>query len=414
MAAVKRGYKADKQAAVDKMAANITAAVEALVERPADYAAVDAALARVPEDLSVYTAETVKAVEDAVAAVKRDLTISKQEQVNKMAADINAAVDALALRDADYTAVDAALATVPKDMSNYTSETVKAVEDAVAAVKRGYKIDKQAEVDKMAADIEAAVKALALRDADYSKVDAALATVPKDLSIYTSKTAKAVEDAVAAVKRGYKIDKQAEVDKMAADITAAVKALVERPADYAAVDAALATVPEDLSVYTPETAKAVKDAVAAVKRDLTISKQAEVDKMAADITAAVEALELRDADYSKVDAALATVPKDLSGYTDASAKAVKDAVAAVKRGYKIDKQAEVDKMAADIEAAVKALAKKPADKPVVNPGNKPGNGSSNGLPTTGDPAQLIGLMAAGMGVAGAGLGIGLRRRKNAA
>ncbi|TXF34651.1 LPXTG cell wall anchor domain-containing protein [Collinsella sp. BA40] len=201
---------------------------------------------------------------------------------------------------------------------------------------------------------------------------------------------------------------------MAADITAAVKALVERPADYAAVDAALATVPEDLSVYTPETAKAVKDAVAAVKRDLTISKQAEVDKMAADITAAVEALELRDADYSKVDAALAAVPKDLSGYTDASAKAVKDAVAAVKRGYKIDKQAEVDKMAADIEAAVKALAKKPADKPVVNPGNKPGNGSSSGLPTTGDPAQLIGLMAAGMGVAGAGLGIGLRRRKNAA
>ena len=414
VAAVKRGYKADKQAAVDKMAANITAAVEALVERPADYAAVDAALARVPEDLSVYTAETVKAVEDAVAAVKRDLTISKQEQVNKMAADINAAVDALALRDADYTAVDAALATVPKDMSNYTSETVKAVEDAVAAVKRGYKIDKQAEVDKMAADIEAAVKALALRDADYSKVDAALATVPKDLSIYTSKTAKAVEDAVAAVKRGYKIDKQAEVDKMAADITAAVKALVERPADYAAVDAALATVPEDLSVYTPETAKAVKDAVAAVKRDLTISKQAEVDKMAADIEAAVKALELRDADYSKVDAALAAVPKDLSGYTDASVKAVKDAVAAVKRGYKIDKQAEVDKMAADIEAAVKALAKKPADKPVVNPGNKPGNGSSSGLPTTGDPAQLIGLMAAGMGVAGAGLGIGLRRRKNAA
>ncbi len=213
VAAVKRGYKADKQAAVDKMAANITAAVEALVERPADYAAVDAALARVPEDLSVYTAETVKAVEDAVAAVKRDLTISKQEQVNKMAADINAAVDALALRDADYTAVDAALATVPKDMSNYTSETVKAVEDAVAAVKRGYKIDKQAEVDKMAADI------------------AALATVPKDMSNYTSETVKAVEDAVAAVKRGYKIDKQAEVDKMAADIEAAVKALALRDAD---------------------------------------------------------------------------------------------------------------------------------------------------------------------------------------
>ena len=406
VAAVKRGYKADKQAAVDKMAANITAAVEALVERPADYAAVDAALARVPEDLSVYTAETVKAVEGAVAAVKRGYKIDKQAEVDKMAADIEAAVDALALRDADYTKVDAALATVPKDMSNYTSETVKAVEDAVAAVKRGYKIDKQAEVDKMAADIEAAVDALALRDADYTKVDAALATVPKDMSNYTSETVKAVEDAVAAVKRGYKIDKQAEVDKMAADIEAAVDALALRDADYTKVDAALATVPKDMSNYTSETVKAVEDAVAAVKRGYKIDKQDEVDKMAADIEAAVDALALRDADYTKVDAALATVPKDMSNYTSETVKAVEDAVAAVKRGYKIDKQDEVDKMAADIVAAVKALAKKPADKP--------GNGSSNGLPTTGDPAQLIGLMAAGMGVAGAGLGIGLRRRKNAA
>ena len=386
--------------------------------KPANYAAVDAALATVPEDLSIYTDETAQAVRKAVAAVKRGYKADKQAAVDKMAADITAAVEALAERPADYAAVDAALARVPEDLSVYTAETRKAVEDAVAAVKRDLTITKQEQVNKMAADINAAVDALALRDADYSAVDAALATVPEDLSIYTDDTAKAVEDAVAAVKRGYKIDKQAEVDKMAADITTAVAALAERPADYTKVDEALARVPEDLSIYTDETAKAVKDAVAAVKRGLTVTKQEQVDKMAVDVNKAVDALELRDADYSKVDSALATVPEDLSIYTDETAKAVRDAVAAVKRGYKIDKQAEVDKMAADIESAVKALEKKPADKPadkpVVNPGNKPGNGSSNGLPTTGDPAQLIGLMAAGMGVAGAGLGIGLRRRKNAA
>lgn len=237
------------------------------------------------------------------------------------------------------------------------------------------------------------------KPADYTKVDEALATVPRDLSVYTDESAKAVEDAVAAVKRGYKVDKQDEVDKMAADIEAAVAALVERPADYAKVDEALARVPEDLSLYTDETVKAVEDAMAAVKRDLTVTQQEQVDKMAADVNAAVDALTMRDADYTKVDAALKTVPKDLSLYTDESAKAVEDAVAAVKRDYKVDKQGEVDKMAADIEAAVKALVKKPAASPDTKPEKKPAGKPSAGLPATGDPAMLMAATSAfaGMG-----------------
>lgn len=237
------------------------------------------------------------------------------------------------------------------------------------------------------------------KPADYTKVDEALATVPQDLSVYTDESAKAVEDAVAAVKRGYKVDKQDEVDKMAADIEAAVAALVERPADYAKVDEALARVPEDLSLYTDETVKAVEDAMAAVKRDLTVTQQEQVDKMAADVNAAVDALTMRDADYTKVNAALKTVPKDLSLYTDESAKAVEDAVAAVKRDYKVDKQGEVDKMAADIEAAVKALVKKPAASPDTKPEKKPAGKPSAGLPATGDPAMLMAATSAfaGMG-----------------
>lgn len=246
------------------------------------------------------------------------------------------------------------------------------------------------------------------KPADYTKVDEALATVPQDLSIYTDESAKAVEDAVAAVKRGYKVDKQDEVDKMAADIEAAVAALVERPADYAKVDEALARVPEDLSLYTDETVKAVKDAVAAVKRDLTVTQQEQVDKMAADVNAAVDALIMRDADYTKVDAALKTVPKDLSLYTDESAKAVEDAVAAVKRDYKVDKQGEVDKMAADIEAAVKALVKKPATPPDTKPEQKPAGKPSAGLPATGDPAML---MAATFAFAGMGALVLARKKR---
>ncbi|MBQ9322168.1 MAG: hypothetical protein IJ239_07455, partial [Eubacterium sp.] len=65
------------------------------------------------------------------------------------------------------------------------------------------------------------------------------------------------------------------------------------------------------------------------------------------------------ADYSGVDAALASVPDDLSGYTEESAKAVTDAVAATTaddfRFYNIEEQAAVDAAAKAIHDAVAAL-----------------------------------------------------------
>ena len=60
--------------------------------RPADYSAVDEALKSIPDDLSVYTEESVKALMDARDAVVRDLDITKQDQVNAMAVSIEEAV----------------------------------------------------------------------------------------------------------------------------------------------------------------------------------------------------------------------------------------------------------------------------------------------------------------------------------
>ena len=56
-------------------------------------------------------------------------------------------------------------------------------------------ITKQAEVDKMAEAIQNAIEALQLKKADYSKVDAALGNIPKDLSIYTKESVAKLEEA---------------------------------------------------------------------------------------------------------------------------------------------------------------------------------------------------------------------------
>ena len=84
-----------KQDEVDAMAKAIEDAVANLKEKAADYAAVDAALKKIPADLSKYTDDSVKAVTDAKAAVVRNLPASKQSQVDAMAKKIEAAVAAL-------------------------------------------------------------------------------------------------------------------------------------------------------------------------------------------------------------------------------------------------------------------------------------------------------------------------------
>ena len=68
-------------------------------------------------------------------------------------------------------------------------------------------------------------------DADYTAVDAALAKIPADLSIYTDESVKAVIEARDAVVRGLKAGEQAKVDAMAKAIEDAVAGLVRKPVD---------------------------------------------------------------------------------------------------------------------------------------------------------------------------------------
>ena len=167
---------------------------------------------------------------------------------------------------------------------------------------------------------------------------------------------------------------------------AIVKILTEEQvvekADYSKVDAAISAIPSDLSIYTEESVANLNAAKEAVIRDLDITKQAEVDKMAEAIQNAIKALQLKKADYSKVDAALGNIPKDLSIYTKESVAKLEEAKEAVVRDLDITKQAEVDKMAEEIQKAIDNLKKKANVQPT--PDNKPNNSV-----TTGDGTMIL-------------------------
>ncbi|TLF37108.1 LPXTG cell wall anchor domain-containing protein [Lacticaseibacillus zeae] len=143
-------------------------------------------------------------------------------------------------------------------------------------------------------------------------------------------------------------------------------AYMPRPADYSKVDAALATVPRQLSQYTDASLAKLEATLNAVIRGKKANEQATVDGYAQAITAAVKGLQLRGADYSQVDAAIATAKKlDRQHYQDFAA--VDAAIAAVKRGLDITQQNKVDAMATAIQAAIKGLALKPTPPKAPTP-----------------------------------------------
>ena len=154
-------------------------------------------------------------------------------------------------------------------------------------------------------------------------------------------------------------------------------AMTYLPADYTKVDEAIAKA-NALNKDNYKDFTAVEAAVNSVVRDKTITEQSEVDAMAKAIEDAIAALQYKDADYTKVDEAIAkanALKKD--DYKDFSG--VEAAVKAVVRGKNITEQSEVDKMAKDIEAAIAALEKKPASTKA---------GASDKGPRTGDTSNL--------------------------
>ena len=212
--------------------------------------------------------------------------------------------------------------------------------------------------------------------ADYTKVDAAIDKA-NALNKDEYKDFTAVEAAVNAVVRDKNITEQSEVDAMAKAIEDAIAALQYKDADYTKVDAAIAKA-NALNKDDYKDFSGVETAVKAVVRDKNITEQSEVDAMAKAIEDAIAALQYKDADYTKVDAAIAKANAlNKNDYKDFSG--VEAAVKAVVRGKNITEQSEVDKMAKTIEDAIAALEKKPAS-------TKPG--TSDKSPQTGDTSNL--------------------------
>ena len=122
--AVKEGKKITEQETVDGYAKAINEAINSLVIKDANYKKVNEAKAKVPNDLNIYTEETVNSLQEALDAVEEGKNITEQETVDGYANAINEAISKLVLKDATSTKQEAVTPTVKVETTN--KETVKA------------------------------------------------------------------------------------------------------------------------------------------------------------------------------------------------------------------------------------------------------------------------------------------------
>lgn len=376
--ALARDIKARNQATIDTAYNNLKAAKDALVPLgKANYQPlIDEINKGTAYTEDYYTTESWAAYQTVLAAAQAmvdagNLKEDEQAQISKMVEDLIAAKAALIFVDADYTAVDAALAKIPADAdlaAYYTNDTATAVIAARNAVVRGYNKTKQPDVDKMAADIETAVANLKLIPADTTALKAAIDEAKRvNSTLYTADSYNAMKAELDKAEVLYaktdltKKDNQAEVDAQTKALNDAITALVPAGADYTKLNNAIkafeALTESDWTADTWAVAKAKYDAaVEASKKVYTVDKQAELDAIADALTEAISKLVPAPADFTALDAIL----KDINVYLTSWAKyltddyktranaAVESANAADFRALTKNDQATVDAKTAEI------------------------------------------------------------------
>ncbi len=325
-----------------------------------------------------YTADTWAAYQTVLTEAQAMVAAGdlKEDQQSQISAEVEKLVDAkaaLKFVDADYTAVDAALAKIPSDAdlaAYYTTDSATAVIAARNAVVRGYNKTRQPDVDKMAADIETAVANLKLIPADTTALKAAIDEAKGvNSALYTADSYNAMKAELDKAEALYaktdltKKDNQAEVDAQTKALNDAIKALVPAGADYTKLNNAIkafeALTESDWTAESWAVAKAKYDAaVEASKKVYTVDKQAELDAIADALTEAIKNLVPAPADFTALDDIVKKINVYLTSWTryltdDYKTKAnaaVESANAADFRALTKHDQATVDAKTAEITA----------------------------------------------------------------
>ena len=404
---VDRTLKIDKQSVVDGYVKNIQSAIDGLKENPAKYTTVD----KIIEDYKnnsnyvngYWTSESMKIVDDFIVTKPVNKKISEQsvvdnwtKELSKLMDDTLKFINAKGYVDSDnYHPTDlpnslsiegylnyfkTEIAKKINGKNLYTDDTITKINNVIndyydngnwKADLVYIKIDKQSEMDKLIKDIDNIKNNSFVKNpADYTK----LKKIEQEANNLVRDNYKDLTDLDAKLKNAnelsdkLKLDEQDKIDKVVSELEDAISKLELKDANYEKVNAAI-TKAENIvrDNYKDLTDLDAKLKTAKASLNLKIDKQKEVDKAASELKDAIFKLELKDANYEKVNAAITKaeniVRENYKDLTDLDAK-LKNAKNAL--SLKIDKQKEVDKAAVELEDAISNLVLKDANYEKLN------------------------------------------------
>ncbi len=242
--AIDRDLTEEDQAIINNAADEINDAINNLKYKPINTDTYVAAQETVPADLSIYTEDSVNAVNTAKAAIDAflagDVNITDQTDLEALVEDYEEAIAALAVKPvepANYAELDVAiLKSGDYSVEDYTSASYTRLVNAVAAgraVRRDLTADDQGIVDAATQEILDAIEALEpkeeeLKPADYKALIEALSAAKQyknDNNYYTQASFDKLTNAILAgdaIRDDLKEDEQAIIDAAAKAINDAI------------------------------------------------------------------------------------------------------------------------------------------------------------------------------------------------
>ncbi|MGO5442846.1 discoidin domain-containing protein [Faecalimonas sp. LCP19S3_D12] len=237
-----------------------------------------------------YTSASYDILSQAIAKAEKDMSKGDAELDKANIAAMREAEKALV----SIVDLKAAIAESEKyNAENYTADSYKVLQDAVAAAEALKTDGTKESVAKGAEAIRAAIKGLEklASGMDEYRDSIVLKTPAEDYTDASYAAYKAAYDTL--MELDAKTTTEEEFKNAKAAFENAEAKLVVQLADYTKVNEAKAKIPADLSVYTDDSVKDLKDVLAGIDENLPRSKQKEVDAYADAIEAAIGNLVLK-------------------------------------------------------------------------------------------------------------------------
>ncbi len=265
---------------------------------------------------------------------------------------------------ANYQEIKAVLERLPQQLNLYTDETAKAVQQLRQEINYNLAYTDQTAVSLLATQLAAAVDALQPLPADYSSIDQLKNWFEMLPDIYTAETTDAVKQQLESLKSGLDIFSQALIDSTAEKIQEAIDKLTVRSAEYSKLDVLLRQIPTDLGGYSEYSADRLKQVLQNVREQLSVLTDEQLASCIESVQQAVAGLRIPgNADTSRLETFLQTLPDSFLDYTDQSVQIVRQRMEQANTLLADDGavQQQIDSCLKQLEAAVNGLTFRPAD-----------------------------------------------------